>query len=278
MDDSVVLEPMLGDRPWKNTMCLEEQIHRCWGPHAINEEKKEEEGEWPPSQLIWGLEMVFPTPEDPEGNITLPEPKRIKGQYLLALPSLQPGSRVVSYKLAQEVVGCAGHWCTAQPRLWNEMPALYRMLTQDRPGSGEVDPTGSEAQKRRAWEDWDEALEFLRYLLEDDEAWRTTFSAGFEAHLAPRELLALPGQAKRTCFIGGDATLERVGAVDHHAKVYMLGPAAEMIRYLRERIDPEDDELMEIIAVAEMITFIALAALRAPKWQEVGHTIIIRDR
>ena len=119
MDDGVLVEPLIGARPWANAQCLEDSIHLCWGPNAINEEKKAEEGTWAAEQLVWGLYMDFEAP--PLGQIRLPEPKRVKGQYLLALPELQPGRREVPLRTAREVVGAAGHWCCAQPALLPEM-------------------------------------------------------------------------------------------------------------------------------------------------------------
>ena len=58
----------------------------------------------------------------------------------------------------------------------------------------------------------------------------------------------------------GDATLEKVGAIDFESKCYMLAPAAELARQIRERVDPEGDEKEMLIALTEFITFVAMAA------------------
>ena len=54
MDDEVLVEPLVGARPWANAQCLEDCIHLCWGQSAVNEDKKAEEGAWAPEQLVWG--------------------------------------------------------------------------------------------------------------------------------------------------------------------------------------------------------------------------------
>ena len=93
MDDGVILEPLVGLRPWLSADVLDEAMKRVWGEHAVNLEKLSEEGEFGAEQLIWGLYMNFDTKV-----VRLPEQKCIKAQYLLAMPELR-GSRKVPLKL-----------------------------------------------------------------------------------------------------------------------------------------------------------------------------------
>ena len=102
MDDAVVLEAAVGLRPWLSADCLDLCMRKVWGPDAINEDKKDEEGIFSAKQLIWGLHMDFNTQV-----ASLPEPKCIKAQHLLALPALQYGTRRIPLKLVQEVRGSA---------------------------------------------------------------------------------------------------------------------------------------------------------------------------
>ena len=78
MDDGVLVEPLVGLRPWCSVACLEDCMRLCWGPRAINEQKKDDEGAWLGEQLFWGLFMDFQAGDC--GQIRLPEPKRVKGQ------------------------------------------------------------------------------------------------------------------------------------------------------------------------------------------------------
>lgn len=44
MDDGVVLEVLVGNRPWLSAAQLERSMHQVWGPEAINASKRDEEG------------------------------------------------------------------------------------------------------------------------------------------------------------------------------------------------------------------------------------------
>ena len=271
MDFSVLLEPLLGDRPWQSAQVIEEGMRRVWGPGAINAAKKEEEGKWSVMQLVWGLYMCFAG----DGEVSLPEPKRIKGQCLLRLPELQPGFRKVPLRLAREVAGLAQHWCAANPALLHELDPIYRMLSQEDGGSPWVNPRGDADQRSRRWEEWDEALEHLRFLLEDDEQWHATFQAAFCAFLSPREMVGLPGMCRRTRITGGDSTMTRTGAIDWKDKLFMLAPAEEMMRLLRERVEDETHESETIVALTEVITYVQLLAARGECWCAEGVRLIV---
>ena len=123
MDDGVILEACVGLRPWLSADALDQSLRKVWGPEAINEEKREEEGEPKEEQLIWGLHMNF-TPK----TVRLPEPNCVKGRYLLALPELQPGCREVPLKVVQELRSSAQFWCAAQPAIGPELPVMDRLL------------------------------------------------------------------------------------------------------------------------------------------------------
>lgn len=98
-------------------------------------------------------------------HVALPEPKRMKGQYLLADPALQPGVRNIQIRLVRELAGNVTHLASAQPGILLE-PPIYDVLRQNDYDSPYADRQGDEATARRAWEEWDEALEFFWTFLE----------------------------------------------------------------------------------------------------------------
>ena len=55
MDDGVIVEPLVGLRPWLSSQTMEAAMRRTWGPAAINKEKRDEEGTFRHEQLVWGL-------------------------------------------------------------------------------------------------------------------------------------------------------------------------------------------------------------------------------
>ena len=61
-------------------------------------------------------------------------------------------------------------------------------------------------------------VHFIRLQLE--APLQCSFTAVFEKLLPIRERLALPGVTARARITGGDATLDRIGAVDWKAKIF----------------------------------------------------------
>ena len=96
MDDSVLVEPDLGWRPFIAAELLEHVTRATLGPRAINEQKDKEEGNYSTSQIIWGL--AYDTDN-------LPAPKLTKAAHLLALPDFNRGNRCVKLSLVQELRG-----------------------------------------------------------------------------------------------------------------------------------------------------------------------------
>jgi len=207
MDDGVVVEAMVGVRPWLSLDQLDHSMMQVWGPDCVHEEKKLEEGTPESMQLLWGLEM--------DVNalwVGLPAPKCVKASYLLATPQLQSGRRDVPLKLCQELRGSGEFWSVAQPALKPELAVIDRMMSGAAYQTGRAGPTGTPEQCEAAWLDWDRLLELLRVMFDDPLQWRSTFGAAFARMLTVEEQLALPDQ--RVWWVGGDATTERLGALD----------------------------------------------------------------
>ena len=268
MDDGVVVEPMVGNRAFDSLAVLDETMQLVWGPEGVNVEKMAEEGEPSTTQLLWGLHMNFDTQE-----VRLPEPKRIKAKYLLGETALQRGCREVPLRLLQELIGCAQYWTVACPALTPHLPTLYHLLKgnlQGNKGSGgknanstlvQVEASDLEEENRR-WEDFWDALDFIRLQLE--APLQCSFVSVFEKLLPIRERLALPGVTARARITGGDATLDRIGAVDWKAKVFH----ADRVDHYREGLRnlAREGEETDIISVMELLAFVVLAVHRRVEW------------
>ena len=116
--------------------------------------------------------------------------------------------------------------------------------------------------KERRWEDFWDALDFVRLQLE--APLQTSFSAVFEKLLPVRERLALPGATTRARITGGDATLGRIVAVDWSGKVFHASTVGRFQEALRA-VAYQGDET-EIISVMELLAFVVLACHRGPSW------------
>ena len=55
MDDSILIEPDIGVRPWLSVQTCETCTKKALGPGTINEVKDEVEGALEATKLIWGL-------------------------------------------------------------------------------------------------------------------------------------------------------------------------------------------------------------------------------
>lgn len=125
------------------------------------------------------------------------------------------------------------------------MPVIYRLLQQE-PGEHEwVQPRGEKAEVDIAWD----ALDWVRLRME--KPWGASFRVTFGKLLPLRERLAIPGSAQRARFVGGDATLERLGAADWKTKQYHIARCDHYLPALAEVTGPGGHA--EIIAVCELL-------------------------
>ena len=260
MDDGVVLEVAVGVRPWLSLVQLEKTMTQVWGPGAVNEDKRDEDGSLESCQLLWGLHMDANRME-----VSLPEPKCVKAVYLLALPALQPGERKVPLKLAQELTGTAQYWATAHPAINPELAVLDRLLRQADQSTGLAQPKGTQEEVDAAWKDWDRTLELFRVMFSDSEAWQSTFTGAFAGMLSLPERLALLGQASRVRRIGGDATLDRLGSIDWgnategEAPSFIIQDPGPLLNHL-ERAPGCSGDFDTMIALLELLAYVVLAA------------------
>jgi len=261
MDDGVVIEALVGIRPWRSADRLETAIRLCWGQHALNEEKALEEGEFEERQLAWGLHLDFQSQE-----ISLPEPKCVKAKYMPAQRELKMGQRHVPLKVTQEAHGTMNYMANAQPAILPEMPPLSRMLGQADPRSKWVNPRGGEESVATAWEEWDDTLELLRVMVEDPSQWQANFTSAFTSALTLRERLAAPGAEDRVRFVRSDATLQTIGAIDWKLREYLFSPAEMLMEALRADMTHPSEEMMTIIAITELLTLVTLMTVQGSKW------------
>jgi hypothetical protein len=256
MDDSVIVEADLGTRPWKSCEMLDRSIRLTWGDKAVNDDKKDEEGEPATVQLVWGLLLDFEA-----GTIALPEPKSMKMRYLLAEPELHPGNRVVRLRLVRELSGLAQFCATAQPAIARELPAVHRLLrtTDPRQTYVELDDL-SEAEQDQVWEDFHGTVEWLRVLFEMPVS--EAFTSAMASALSVREAMSHP--ECQVIWLGGDATMTRVGSLNWTERRVIHSSADVLLEGLREYAAYEGEE--EIIAILELLAFLLSAAEGGPRW------------
>ena len=277
MDDSILIEPDIGVRPWLSVQTCETCTKKALGPGTINEVKDEVEGALEATKLMWGLMY-----NAAEHTRSLPAAKLEKASYLLHLPEFDFGNTNVPLKLVQELRGNQQFWLTVMPALRPLLSATNTFLGPPTP-EGMAKPRGALEEQRRAWGRFWEAVELQCLLVDNRSEWSVRFTHALVEALTVRELLALPGGRERIIWASGDATLERVGAVDWSNKeAYalrvdqyqatleamaaqatddLLGP-----RRVSRPEPPEEERETLMVALTELLAVVLLAVHQHQKW------------
>eukprot|EP00913_Durusdinium_trenchii_P012815 g12033.t1 len=284
MDDTVLIEPDIGVRPHLSVRTAEACVQATLGKKALNQEKDEVEGSLEHRKLIWGL--IYDTQACTRA---LPPVKLEKAAFLLHLPEFDFGSKRVPLKLVQELRGNQQFWLAVMPSLSPLLGATNDLLGPP-DEQGFARPRGSGAEQERVWRRFWEAIEVQRLLVDNRAEWATRFTHPMTEALSIRELLALPGGKDSVVWASGDATLERVGAVDWSAKeAYSLDvgfyaealqefarKAADEFRDARrvsrpglegEQSGDEGDKGHLMVALTELLAVLLLAAHQHLKWK-----------
>jgi len=214
MDDKVLLEPLLGTRPWLSMRAAEHCARQLLGPDCINQEKKTEEGDFAVEQIVWGLTLSTEVL-----TCRLPPPKVERLQVLAGDASCDTGCRELKILHVQRLRGMLTFAVVTRPQLLPELGAMDRMLRTADPGRRLVCPVGSPAQVDRIWAEWWEVVETLRVYTSEPASWEALFTAGLVQVLSPRARLAYPGVAESLLWTGGDSTLSKLGCIEYEAQL-----------------------------------------------------------
>ena len=169
MDDTILVEPQLGARPWLSGQAFEEGVKLMMGPEAINEDKKAEEGEFSTKCKAWGI--MLDTVED---TAAIPRSRLDKCRKLLAEPALASGNKDISLLDLQRVRGVGTAMAIVVPNLNIELKAVDPFLGPTR--GRFAAPSVGEGQVEAAWQDLWEALDAFRLLLSREDQWETSSS------------------------------------------------------------------------------------------------------
>ena len=268
MDDTVLIEPEVGVRPWMSVAASEQCTKATLGPHTINPEKDAIEGALEEVKLIWGL--VYDTHK---GTRSLPAAKLEKASYLLHLPEFDYGSQEVPLKLVQELRGNQQFWLTIMPSLSNFLQASNDLLgPADERGMAVA--RGTSTKQRRTWIRFWEAVELQRLLVDNRAVWESRFTHPMVEALTVPEMMVFCKE--NIIWASGDATLEKVAAVDWHGGCAFsedVHTFEGLIRtYMEEAIGEEaaqgeGEDSGFIISITELLAVVTLAALRAEAWR-----------
>ena len=269
MDDTVLVEPDIGLRPWLSVKASELCTKAALGPHTINPEKDKVEGALEERKLIWGL-----TYDTSKGTRQLPPAKLEKASHLLHLPEFDHGNKKIPLKLVQELRGNQQFWLTILPTMNNFLQASNDLL-----GPADCDgmavARGGERRQQLTWERFWEAIELQRLLVDNREVWESRFTHPMVEALTVAEVMAIDKDT--VVWASGDATLERVAAIDWSSKQAFSvagGPLEAMVRqFMKEASEESGSTVVDeeehsgfVIAIMELLAVVTLVAKRASDW------------
>jgi len=266
VDDNILVEPMVGLRPWVSARCYDEGVRLMLGNDAVNAEKNQIEGVYKEEQTIWGLNINTRTE-----HASLPGRRIEKGAHLLAHPSFDAESKCLTLRQLQQFRGIATGWAVVVKGLKNELKAADVFLTCG-DGSMPVRPRtlgyqNEEQAVVRAWDDLWSLFEVCRWLCARPEMWEAQFGATLDELLEPRERLSLPGGHRHAVFVSADATPSTVGAIDWTGGFASQLKSEDMGPWLQLALEGEKDDEQIRIHVSEMLAFTAFAVTRGPCWK-----------
>eukprot|EP00971_Amphidinium_carterae_P105852 2096399-Amphidinium_carterae.2 len=257
VDDAILVEPQIGNRPEISAFCYEENTRALLGENSINQDKVQLEGEYGCEATVWGLAINTMT-----DTIGLPEQRLLKGAHLLALPAYTAGNRDLTLRDVQRLRGTAQSWTTVLPGLrlvLRSVDLFLKPVEQDefvRPNVRWGD--------EEAWEQLWAAFDLLKLLVSRPELWKERFVASMNRLLTVSEQLGLPGAHLKTRVVSSDATPQMHGAVDWKARKVTRQEVTPFMEHLARQ--GEDERV--IIAVAELLGLVAMAAALGHTWRE----------
>ena len=254
VDDGLEAEAFLYRRPYLGIRAYKECVRGLLGDDAINADKLEAEGETSEKTLAWGLEI-----DTVEDTFSLPDLKFQKAQWLVNQPEFRWGNKRLTRLQVQVLRGNCTYWTIVCPSLKPELASIDRLL-----GGPAQDSEVIEGIDHEDWVRFRLSMEVIRILVEDVENWRNTFTQKSAGVLSTVERMSMPSEKEKMVWTGGDATKERVAAIDWNAKAFI----AEDVDYYYDRLKDKMVGATEdiIIAVAELICFTLLASLRGEGW------------
>ena len=258
MDDLVLVEPALGMRPWVSRSLAEKTIGRLLGTAAVNQEKKLQEGYFSTHKIVWGLEY-----RTEEMQVAIPEPRLLKGAYLLSDACYDSGYKGARLRDMQVLRGTGTSWMAAMPALSTELRSVDVFLTPH--ADGAIRPKVEAGREEAAWQDLWDTCELLRLLLARPEVWASRFTTSMYTLLDVRERLALPGEAAKAVWVTTDATTSVAFGADWTEKVYLRQDLADYKGVLAEALGDVDDPEVEI-ALGEAMAYVVMAGRQGPAW------------
>eukprot|EP00971_Amphidinium_carterae_P119519 2367728-Amphidinium_carterae.1 len=262
MDDVVLVEPAIGNRPTLSAQQYELAVGRLLGKGAINADKAAAEGTFHHEATIWGLVM-----NTKQNSIRVPEKRLLKGAYLLTSPCFEVGNKRIALRDMQRLRGTAQSWLPAVPSLQLELGVLDCFMHYV--DEHWVRPNCTPGAEEHWWNELWRTLEAMKLLLTQPETWAGHFRSMLENMVDIGERLALPHMRSRVVHVSSDATPLHHAAVDWKYKVAARSEVHPYLEAMKRLLSADGDCEEETgIAIAELLSIVTFAAQRGPQWRQ----------
>ena len=267
VDDAVLVEPLLGLRPWISAACYETGVKQMLGKEAVNREKDAIEGQFKEEQVIWGLTMNAASEK-----AFLPERRILRGSYLLGDSAFDAGEKCVTVRQVQQFRGITTGWAIVVRGLANELKAADIFLSNDEGGlparPRKLGYKNELLEVEDAWEDLWSLFEVCRWLCARSDRWETHFGTTLKELLPVKERLSLPNEWKETVWVSSDATTQVIGAIDWTFGAAARATVTELEPWLMGVAEQEMQEDGDMrVHISEMLSLVAFVCERGPLWK-----------
>ena len=243
VDDMMLIEPLLGSRPWLSRRTAIAEARRVFHVDAINDEKLLTEGKFSTTQKLAGLDT-----DTIHETFGVPAEWREKFSGVVWKAAFTRGNTTLPLHDVQTLRGYITFAIPGAVWLATEVGVIDRFLGSADSETQLCCPAGAREEAEVLWDELWEVVEWIRIRLEDPEAWTTHFIASFASILSPAELLVVPGLWEGAVALGGDATLDKVCWINWNTKEAAVVSAVRLREALRAHL-LADEEL--IIAILE---------------------------
>ena len=215
VDDAIFIEPTLGERYKLVVECWEHVCVRLLGPGAVNADKIQLEGQWGSTHILSGYEVNVD-----EMTIKLPKPKRMDAWGKINSPLLNPGNRVVTVKIVQEIRGLLNHWRYTN-KFWNYVvsPANAMLAYAD------STETWIRCDNDQVWMAFWNLVSHVREIGSSTETWNSLFGGKLEGAISIPKRIGRPRGTSAVIWATGDAVLEKFAAINWERSEFILEEA-----------------------------------------------------
>ena len=231
VDDAIFIEPMLGCRATMVVECWEHVCIKMLGLGAVNTDKVRLEGQWQDAHILLGFEINVELM-----TIKLPTPKRHDALEKINARMLNPGNRVITVKLIQELRGQLNRWRYAN-RFWHYVASpINAMLAY-----ADSTETWIRCDNDQVWLAFWNLIAHVRKLSTNPETWNALFEGKLERVISIPKRIGHPRGKSAVIWTTGDAVLDKFAAINWERSEFMLENADE---FLDEIIDAHRRKLI----------------------------------